>query len=163
MLFRSEAAHRREGQLAGAPTGFQDLDKLMGGLQSSDLIILAGRPSMGKTALATNIAFNAALRIRYETDAMGRRKITDGAVVGIFSLEMSAEQLATRLLAEVTEVPSDKIRRGDVRPDDFPRFVAASQELNALPLFIDDTPALTVSALRTRARRLQRKIGRAHV
>ena len=152
----AEAAHKREGQIAGAPTGFQDLDKLLGGLQASDLVILAGRPSMGKTALATNIAFNAARRIRYETDATGRRKITDGAVVGIFSLEMSAEQLALRILAEVANVDSDKIRKGELSNDEFARVVKANQEIAALPLYIDDTPALSVSALRTRARRLQR-------
>jgi replicative DNA helicase len=152
----AETAHKREGQLAGVPTGFAALDKLLGGLQQSDLIILAGRPSMGKTALATNIAFNAAKRIKWETDAMGRRKIVDGAVVGIFSLEMSAEQLALRILAEVADVDSDKIRRGELSNEDFAKVVKANQEIAALPLFIDDTPALSIAALRTRARRLQR-------
>ena len=152
----AEAAHKREGRLAGAPTGFKDLDKLLGGLQASDLVILAARPSMGKTALATNIAFNAARAVRYETDALGRRKIVDGAVVGIFSLEMSAEQLALRILAEVANVDSDKIRKGELTNDEFARVVKANQEIASAPLFIDDTPALSVSALRTRARRLQR-------
>jgi replicative DNA helicase len=155
----AEAAHKREGQIAGVPSGFAALDKLLGGLQPSDLIILAGRPSMGKTALATNIAFNAASRIKYEADASGRRKIVDGAVVGIFSLEMSAEQLALRILAEVADVDSDKIRKGELSNEDFARVVKANQEIAALPLFIDDTPALSVSALRTRARRLQRVHG----
>jgi replicative DNA helicase len=152
----AETAHKREGQLAGVPTGFKALDKLLGGLQQSDLIILAGRPSMGKTALATNIAFNAAKRIKWETDPMGRRKIVDGAVVGIFSLEMSAEQLALRILAEVADVDSDKIRKGELSNEDFAKVVKANQEIAALPLFIDDTPALSIAALRTRARRLQR-------
>jgi replicative DNA helicase len=155
----AETAHKREGQLAGAPTGFKALDKLLGGLQPSDLIILAGRPSMGKTALATNMAFNAAKRIKWETDPMGRRKIVDGAVVGIFSLEMSAEQLALRILAEVADVDSDKIRKGELSNEEFAKVVRANQEIAALPLFIDDTPALSVSALRTRARRLQRVHG----
>jgi replicative DNA helicase len=158
-VLQAEAAHRREGQLAGAPTGFQDLDKLLGGLQPSDLIILAGRPSMGKTALATNMAFNAAKRIRYETDALGKRKITDGAVVGFFSLEMSGEQLALRILAEVANVDSDKIRKGELSDEDFAKVVRANQEIAALPLYIDDTPALSIAALRTRARRLQRMHG----
>ncbi|HET9148859.1 MAG TPA: replicative DNA helicase [Alphaproteobacteria bacterium] len=152
----AEAAHKREGQIAGAPTGFTDLDKLLGGMQASDLIILAGRPSMGKTALATNIAFNAARRARFENDGAGRRKVVDGAVVGIFSLEMSAEQLALRILAEVANVDSDKIRKGELSNDDFAKVVKANQEIAALPFYIDDTPALSISALRTRARRLQR-------
>jgi replicative DNA helicase len=152
----AETAHKREGQLAGVPTGFKALDKLLGGLQPSDLIILAGRPSMGKTALATNIAFNAAKRIKWETDAMGRRKIVDGAVVGVFSLEMSAEQLALRILAEVADVDSDKIRKGELSNEEFAKVVRANQEIASVPLFIDDTPALSIAALRTRARRLQR-------
>jgi replicative DNA helicase len=155
----AETAHKREGQLAGVPTGFKALDKLLGGLQPSDLIILAGRPSMGKTALATNIAFNAAKRIKWETDPMGRRKIVDGAVVGVFSLEMSAEQLALRILAEVADVDSDKIRKGELSNDEFAKVVRANQEIASVPLFIDDTPALSIAALRTRARRLQRVHG----
>ncbi|MGE5538942.1 MAG: replicative DNA helicase [Gemmatimonas sp.] len=155
----AETAHKREGQLAGVPTGFKALDKLLGGLQPSDLIILAGRPSMGKTALATNIAFNAAKRIKWETDPVGRRKIVDGAVVGIFSLEMSAEQLALRILAEVADVDSDKIRKGELSNEEFAKVVKANQEIASVPLFIDDTPALSIAALRTRARRLQRVHG----
>jgi replicative DNA helicase len=145
----AQLAYQREGQITGVTTGLIDLDKLMGGLQNSDLIILAGRPAMGKTALATNIALSAA-RARMERG-------TEGAVVGFFSLEMSAEQLATRILADMVSVSSDKIRRGEVRDTDFNKFVEASQTLSQLPLFIDDTPGQTISAIRTRARRLQRQ------
>jgi replicative DNA helicase len=114
---------------------------------------------MGKTALATNVAFNAAEKYKQLLSPDGRNVAEDGAVVGFFSLEMSAEQLATRILAEESGTSSDRIRRGDVRREDFDRFIAVSQRLQALPLFIDDTPALTVSALRTRARRLMRQQG----
>jgi replicative DNA helicase len=146
----AEAAFKRDSHLTGVTTGFTDLNKKLGGLHRSDLLILAGRPSMGKTALATNMAFKAA-----ETylDSNGK----DGAVVGFFSLEMSAEQLATRILADVASVPSEKIRRGEVRDRDFHTFVEASHRLSQLPLFIDDTPALTIAGVRTRARRLKRK------
>ena len=147
----AEAARKRDGNVAGVPTGFTDLDRLLGGLQNSDLVVVAGRPSMGKTALATNIAFNAARRRQASED--------DGAVIGFFSLEMSAEQLATRILSEVSEVPSEKIRRGELGDDDFDRVVQASVELGSIPLFIDDTPAISVSRLRTRARRLKRQHG----
>ena len=155
----AEAAFKRDSHITGVTTGLDALDRKLGGLHKSDLLVLAGRPSMGKTALATKMAFEAARAFREQTLEDGTVEVAEGAKVAFFSLEMSAEQLATRLLAEVTEVPSDKIRRGEVRPEDFPRFVAASQELNSLPLFIDDTPALSVSALRTRARRLQRTHG----
>lgn len=162
----AEAAYKREGSLTGVPTGFTELDKLLGGMQPSDLIILAARPSMGKTALATNIAYNAARAYqraleegRFETDASGRKKVLDGAVVGFFSLEMAAEQLATRMLAETAEVDSDKIRKGEMTTEDFNKVVQASRALSRMPFFIDDTPALSVSALRTRARRLQRQHG----
>jgi replicative DNA helicase len=155
----AEAAFKRDSHITGVTTGLEAIDKKMGGFHKSDLIVLAGRPSMGKTALATKIAFNAARAYREQTLEDGTVEVAEGAKVAFFSLEMSAEQLATRLLAEMTEVPSDKIRRGDVRGEDFPRFVAASQELASLPMFIDDTPALSVSALRTRARRLQRTQG----
>ena len=155
----AEAAHKREGGLSGVPTGLTDLDKKLGGLHDSDLLILAGRPSMGKTALATNIAFNAAHAYREERDALGNRKAVDGAVVAFFSLEMSAEQLATRILSERAEIPSHKIRQGELSPDEFERLVQASQELHRLPLFIDDTPALSISAVRTRSRRLMRQQG----
>jgi replicative DNA helicase len=149
----AESAFKRSGRTAGVSTGFIDLDKLLGGLHPSDLVILAGRPSMGKTALATNIAFNVAkARMRGESPE-------DGAVVGFFSLEMSAEQLATRVLAEESGVSSDRIRRGDVSHEDFEHFVQASLSLTKAPLFIDDTPALTINALRGRARRLKRQHG----
>ncbi|MCH7487600.1 MAG: replicative DNA helicase [Proteobacteria bacterium] len=149
----AEAAHRREGGLAGVATGFTDLDKLLGGLHKSDLVVLAGRPSMGKTALATNIAYNAAY------DRQKSAGGEDGAVVGFFSLEMSAEQLASRILSEQTEISSDRMRKGELSNDEFTRLVMASQALHKIPVYIDDTPALTVSALRTRARRLKRVHG----
>jgi replicative DNA helicase len=155
----AEAAYKREGQLTGTSIGFTDLDKLLGGLQASDLIILAGRPSMGKTALATNMAYNAARLCRFDIDANGQKKVSDGAVVGFFSLEMSAEQLATRILAEASGVSSDRIRKGDLSNEEFQRVVEANQELVRLPFFIDDTPALSVAQLRTRARRLKRQHG----
>jgi len=155
----AEAAHQREGRLSGVTTGLRDIDRKMGGLHPSDLVILAGRPSMGKTALATNMAFNSALAYREEIDAVGNRKAAEGAVVAFFSLEMSAEQLATRILSERAQVESHKIRQGEMSNEEFQRLVIASQELHRLNLFIDDTPALTVSALRTRCRRLKRQRG----
>ncbi len=152
----AEAAHRRDGAMAGVATGFRDLDAMLGGMHPSDLLVLAGRPAMGKTALATNIAFHAA--------TAGRREGDEGdPVVAFFSLEMSAEQLATRVLGERTGIPSEKIRRGELSGDDFQKLVAASQELEDAPLYIDDTPAVAVSALRTRARRLKRQRGLALV
>jgi replicative DNA helicase len=155
----AQAAFKRDGKTVGVATGFTDLDKKLGGLHPSDLVILAGRPSMGKTALATNIAFNAAKAYRSTRGPDGRVIVEDGAVIGFFSLEMSAEQLATRILAEESGTSSDRIRRGEVRRDDFDKFVAASHRLAAVPLYIDDTPALSVAALRTRARRLKRQQG----
>ncbi len=147
-LKTAEKAFKRSRSLVGVTTGLDDLDRLLGGLHPSDLIILAGRPSMGKTALATNIAFNAAL---------AEMEKQEGATVAFFSLEMSSEQLATRILAQESTISSDKIRRGELKEADFPKFVEATRRLNALPMYIDDTPALTVSALRTRARRLKRQ------
>ena len=155
----AEAAFKKSGRIVGVATGFTDLDKKLGGLHPSDLIVLAGRPSMGKTALATNIAFTAAQNYKEGRTADGRRVAEDGAVVGFFSLEMSAEQLATRILAEQARISSDRIRRGEIAREDFDRFVLASQRLARLPLYIDDTPALSVTALRTRARRLMRQQG----
>jgi len=148
------AAHRRDGALAGVTTGLIDLDNKLGGLHPSDLLILAGRPSMGKTALATAMAFNAARYYR-ETD----RPEDKGKQVAFFSLEMSAEQLATRILAERSRINSHDIRTGKLSNDDFGRMVQASTELNELPLVIDDTPAVTVSTIRTRSRRLARQKG----
>jgi replicative DNA helicase len=155
----AQAAFKRDGKTVGVATGFVDIDKKLGGLHPSDLIIAAGRPGMGKTSFATNIAFNAAKAYRETRGADGRALAEDGAVVGFFSLEMSAEQLATRILAEESGTSSDRIRRGEVRHEDFDRFVAASQRLSQVPLYIDDTPALSVAALRTRARRLKRQKG----
>lgn len=155
----AEAAHKRQGQLSGVPTGLIDMDSKLGGLHESDLLILAGRPSMGKTALATNIAFNAAYAYKEEVDSLGRKKCVDGAITAFFSLEMSSEQLATRILAEQAEIASHKIRQGEMSNEEFERLVVAAQNLHRLPLYIDDTPALSISAVRTRARRLQRQHG----
>ena len=152
-----EAAYHKDGRLTGVPTGLIDLDDKLGGLQSSDLVILAGRPSMGKTALAITIAANAASTPAVGADAEGLAGPNYG--VGVFSLEMSAEQLAMRLLSAQAELSSDDLRRGKLRDADFQRVVQASQELAARPLYIDDTPALSVAALRTRARRLKRRHG----
>ena len=148
----AEAAHRREGALAGVTTGLVDVDRKLGGLHASDLVIVAGRPSMGKTSLATTVAFNAAKHFQATDRAEDR-----GKQVAFFSLEMSAEQLATRILAERARINSHAIRTGGLSNDDFGRLVVASQELNDLSLFIDDTPAITVSAIRTRCRRLARQ------
>jgi replicative DNA helicase len=155
----AEAAFKRDGRTVGVATGFVDLDKKLGGLHPSDLVILAGRPGMGKTSLATNIAFNAAKAYVEGVGPNGRKIAEDGAIIGFFSLEMSAEQLATRILSEESGVSSDRIRRGEVRKDDFDKFVTASNRLASVPLYIDDTPALSVAALRTRARRLKRQQG----
>jgi len=156
---QAEAAHQRAGKLSGVTTGLRDLDGKLGGLHRSDLVILAGRPSMGKTALATNIAFNAAKALRYETGPSGEKKAVDGATVAFFSLEMSAEQLAGRILADRASINSHKIRQGELNPEEFSRLVETSQELHSLALYIDDTPALSVSAVRTRCRRLARTQG----
>lgn len=147
-LISAEIAYKRDSHIVGVTTGFKKLDEYLGGFHPSDLIILAGRPSMGKTALATNLAFNAA-RASLEKK--------EGAAVAFFSLEMSAEQLANRLLGQEAGLSSDLIRRGDIGKSDFPRLVEVSNRLNALPFFIDDTPALSVATLRTRARRLMRQ------
>lgn len=148
----AEAAFRRTSHVTGVTSGLRDLDSKLGGLHPSDLLILAGRPSMGKTALATNIAFNAAKAYMLSGGK-------EGAPVGFFSLEMSAEQLALRILADQAEVSGDKIRRGDIAASDFPKFVEASQYLARVPFFVDDTPALTITAVRTRCRRLKRTQG----
>jgi replicative DNA helicase len=149
-------AYRRDGGLSGLATGFTDLDNRMGGLQSSDLIIIAGRPAMGKTALATNIAYHVAKAYRAGTDS---ENALDGAVVGFFSLEMSAEQLATRIISEQSYIPSERIRRGRIDAEQFDRIVEASQELQHLPLYIDQTGGITVAQLAARARRLKRQRG----
>ena len=155
----ANAAYQRGGGMAGISTGLTDLDKQLGGLHPSDLLILAGRPSMGKTSLATNIAFNVAKAYRKGTKPDGSEGAVDGGVVGFFSLEMSAEQLAGRILAEASEISSHKIRQGDMTEEEFRRFVDAAKTLEACPLFIDDTPALPISQLAARARRLKRTHG----
>ena len=155
----ANAAHHRDGNLAGISTGFIDLDKKMGGLHSSDLIILAGRPSMGKTSLATNIAYNIAKSFKKNDNADGTSKTVNGGIVGFYSLEMSAEQLAARILSETAEIPSEQIRRGDMTESEFRRFVEAAKSIESSPLFIDDTPALTIAQLASRARRLKRTHG----
>ena len=155
----ANAAYQREGGLAGISTGLIDLDAKLGGLHKSDLIILAGRPSMGKTSLATNIAFNIAKAYRKGTLPDGTEGAVDGGVVGFFSLEMSAEQLAARVLAEASEISSHKIRQGDMDEGEFRRFVEAAKDLEACPLFIDDTAAIPIAQLAARARRLKRTHG----
>jgi replicative DNA helicase len=155
----ANAAYQRDGGLAGISTGLIDLDKKLGGLHPSDLLILAGRPSMGKTSLATNIAFNIAKAYKKGAKQDGSEGAVNGGVVGFFSLEMSAEQLAARVLSEAAEVPSEQIRRGDMTEGEFRRFVEAAKTLEACPLFIDDTPALPISQLAARARRLKREHG----
>jgi replicative DNA helicase len=155
----ANAAYQRGGGLAGISTGLIDLDKKLGGLHESDLLILAGRPSMGKTSLATNIAFNVAKAYRRGRKPDGSEGAVEGGVVGFFSLEMSAEQLAARILSEASEVPSEQIRRGDMTEAEFRRFVEAAKELESCPLYIDDTPALPISQVAARARRLKRTHG----
>lgn len=155
----ANSAYQRDGGLAGISTGLTDLDGKLGGLHKSDLLILAGRPSMGKTSLATNIAFNIAKAYRKGTGADGREGAIDGGVVGFFSLEMSAEQLAGRILAEAAEISSHKIRQGDMTEEEFRRLVDAAKDLEACPLYIDDTAAIPISQLAARARRLKRTHG----
>lgn len=155
----ASAAYQRDGGLSGIASGLSDLDNRMGGLQRSDLIIIAGRPGMGKTSLATNIAFNIANAYQPATQADGSMEAVNGGVVGFFSLEMSAEQLATRIISEQTEVPSSKIRRGDLTETDFDKLVAYSQMNQKLPLFIDATGGISIAQLSARARRLKRQRG----
>ena len=140
-----DAAVSRDGDYTGIPSGFTDLDKKLGGLNRSDLIILAARPAMGKTALVTNMAFNAAQKA--------------GGKIAFFSLEMASEQLATRMLSEQTGISSEVIRKGEINKDQFGTIYNVARELETLDFFIDDTPALPVAALRTRARRLKRQYG----
>lgn len=155
----ANAAYQRDGGLAGISTGLTDMDKKLGGLHKSDLLILAGRPSMGKTSLATNVAFNIAKAYKRGLRPDGSEGAVNGGVVGFYSLEMSAEQLAARILSEASEVPSEQIRRGDMTEPEFRRFVEAAKALEACPLYIDDTPALPISQLAARARRLKREHG----
>lgn len=153
------AAYKREGQLSGISTGLVDLDRSLGGLQPSDLVILAGRPAMGKTSLVTNIAFNIAKAYRAEKQQDGSMKTVNGGIVGFFSLEMSAEQLATRIIAEQSGVPSYKIRRGDMREDDFYKITEAAREMQSIPFYIDQTGGISIAQLAARARRLKRQRG----
>jgi replicative DNA helicase len=152
-------AYQREGKLSGLATGLNDVDRMMGGLQRSDLLILAGRPGMGKTALATNIAYNVAKAWAGEVRADGRMETINGGIVGFFSLEMSAEQLATRILSEQSEVPSYRIRRGEIDPNDFDRIAGIARDMEEIPLYIDETGGLSIAQLAARARRLKRQRG----
>ena len=159
-------AYERDGKLSGIATGFRELDERLGGLQESDLVILAGRPAMGKTALATNIAFNIAQNFlqskldgNVETTPDGKIKPKEGGVVGFFSLEMSAEQLAMRMLSERSGISSSHIRKGDIDESEYDRLVTASRELADAPLFIDHTGAIPIATLTARARRLKRQHG----
>jgi len=150
-----ETAINSGGHVSGKTTGFTSINDKCGGLHDSDLIILAGRPGMGKSSLATNIAFNCADRLlRDQRDGIEK---SVGAAVALFSLEMSSDQLATRILAEQAGIPSEALRMGKISREDFQQLSYASQRLAELPLFIDDTPALSIGALRTRARRLKRR------
>ncbi|NVP54338.1 replicative DNA helicase [Mycoplana rhizolycopersici] len=152
-------AFERDGSLSGISTGIHSLDARMGGLQRSDLIVLAGRPGMGKTSLATNIAYNIAASYEPEVQADGSFKAKNGGVVGFYSLEMSSEQLATRIISEQTEVSSSKIRRGDISEADFEKLVACSQMMQKVPLYIDQTGGISIAQLSARARRLKRQRG----
>jgi replicative DNA helicase len=154
----ASAAFKNQGAVSGLDTGLRDLNKKMGGLHPSDLIILAGRPGMGKTALATKIAFGAARALLANARTENPNAMAKKAIA-VFSLEMSADQLATRLLAEEARVSADRIRRGEISARDFDNFVKVSREICQMPLLIDDTPALTLSALRTRCRRIERMNG----
>ena len=143
-------AYKNEEGIVGVPTGLRDLDDRLGGLHQSDLIIIAGRPSMGKTALATNIAFNAAQKLQE-----GQRKSS----VAFFSLEMSSEQLSTRILAEQSRIKSNDIRRGRISDEQFDKFIETSKNIAELPLYIDETPAISIAAMSNRARRIKRLFG----
>ena len=155
----ASAAFQREGGLSGIATGIHSLDARMGGLQHSDLIVLAGRPGMGKTSLATNIAFNIAHAHVPGTKPDGTPESVDGGVVGFFSLEMSAEQLATRIISEQAEISSSKIRRGEITETDFEKLSYCAQEMSRIPLFIDETGGISIAQLAARARRLKRQRG----
>ncbi len=152
-------AYERDGKLSGISTGLTDLDRQLGGLQQSDLVVLAGRPAMGKTSLATNIAFNIARAYRFEIKPDGTHATTNGGIVGFFSLEMSAEQLATRIIAEQSGVASYRIRRGDISEDDFHAITEAAREMQTVPFYIDQTGGISIAQLTARARRLKRQRG----
>jgi replicative DNA helicase len=152
-------AYSREGGLAGVSTGLIDLDRQLGGLHPSDLLILAGRPSMGKTALATNIAFHVARNYSFDIQPDGSKKTANGGVVAFFSLEMSAEQLAMRILADASGVSSDRLRKGEIDQSEFGRVRDAALEIQESPLYIDATGGLSIAKLTARARRLKRTSG----
>jgi replicative DNA helicase len=152
-------AYERDGRLSGIATGLADLDRYMGGLQPSDLVIVAGRPGMGKTALATNIAFNIARAYEFTPKSNGTVETANGGIVGFFSLEMSAEQLATRIISEQAAVPSYKIRRGDINESEFQRIAEAARAMQAIPFYIDQSGGLSIAQLAARARRLKRQRG----
>jgi replicative DNA helicase len=152
-------AYQRDGKLSGIATGLHDLDAKMGGLQHSDLIVVAGRPGMGKTALATNIAYNVAKAWQGEVRPDGHITTVNGGIVGFFSLEMSAEQLATRIIAERTGIPSSTIRRGGISEQDFEVIRDVSLELQNMKFFVDETGGLSIAQLMARARRLKRQRG----
>jgi replicative DNA helicase len=154
------AAYESTSDVSGIATNFEDLDRMLGGLHPSDLVILAGRPSMGKTALATNIAFNVARnRMQWDQAPEEGKPQTKGGIVAFFSLEMSAEQLATRLLSDAAEIESDRIRRGKISKPEYERLADKAVELQRLPLHIDETGAIGIAQLQARARRLQRTYG----
>jgi len=146
----ASAAYKNEEGIVGVPTGLRDLDDKLGGLHQSDLIIIAGRPSMGKTSLATNIAFNAAQKLQ-ENDKKSS--------VAFFSLEMSSEQLSTRIISEQARISSNDIRRGRISDEQFDKFLETSKNISELPLFIDETPAISIAAMSNRARRIKRQHG----
>ena len=146
----AQVAYKNEEGIVGVPSGLTDLDDRLGGLHKSDLVIIAGRPSMGKTALATNIAFNAAKKIQED----GRK-----STIAFFSLEMSSEQLSTRILAEQSRIRSNDIRRGRISEEQFDKFIETSKNISELPLYIDETPAISIAALSNRARRIKRLYG----
>lgn len=158
-LDAAAAAYESKSDVSGLSTGLDDLDRMMGGLHQSDLIILAARPSMGKTALGANIAFNVARnRLRAQREGL-ENAVNKGGVVAFFELEMSAEQLATRLLSDHASIESDRIRRGAIQKNEYERLADAAAELQALPLHIDETGAISIAQLQARARRLQRTVG----
>ena len=146
----ASSAYKNDEGIVGVPTGLTDLDDRLGGLHKSDLIIIAGRPSMGKTALATNIAFNAAKKLQDD----GKK-----SSIAFFSLEMSSEQLSTRILAEQSRIKSNDIRRGRISEEQFDKFIETSKDISELPLYIDETPAISIAALSNRARRIKRLYG----
>ncbi|MAR76950.1 MAG: replicative DNA helicase [Rhizobiales bacterium] len=150
------SAYHKDGQVSGLSSGFKDLDKVLGGLQPSDLLIIAGRPSMGKTAFATNIAFHIANAFNIG-DNDTEKKQSQGAVVGFFSLEMSSSQLATRIISEQTSVSSDKIRKGQISNIEYDRLIDVARKLQDIPLFIDETGGISIGQLIARARKLKRQ------